>query len=221
MVNEGKNQTVNEMAHTLLHHAKLPPSFWDEAVATSVYLLNCSLTKAIDGKTPEEVFTGHKPTVSHLRVFGCVAHVHVPSQKRRTLDSKSQPMIFTSYATRSKGFRFWDPSRCDIVLSRDGIFDEHSFGLTDVPTSSYASDPFPSLELEALSLPKVPSHSTPLVPATTSPSSPVSSSTSIPEATPSTSKDPPNRFALCSRIHVFLFRMLNKILPVSFALVPQ
>ena len=69
---------MKEMARSLLHHASLPPSFWGEAVATSVHILNRSLTKAVDGLTPYEVFTGCKPNVSHFRVFGCVAHVHVP-----------------------------------------------------------------------------------------------------------------------------------------------
>ena len=91
---ERKNRTVKEMARTLLQHASLPPSFWGEAVATSVHILNRSLTKAVDGKTPYEVFTGCKPDVSHFKVFGCVAHVHVPSHKRRSMESKSKELIF-------------------------------------------------------------------------------------------------------------------------------
>ena len=62
----------------------------------------------MSGMTLEEAFTGHKPCVSHLRVFGCRAYVHIPKHKRHTLDAKSTPMIFTGYATRSKGFHFWD-----------------------------------------------------------------------------------------------------------------
>ena len=85
---ERKNRTVKEMARSLLQHSKLPPAFWGEAIATSVYILNRSLTKAVDGKTPEEVFSGRKPNVSHLRVFGCIAHVHVPASKRTTLAAK-------------------------------------------------------------------------------------------------------------------------------------
>lgn len=144
------------MAHSLLHHANLPSSFWGDAIATSIYLLNCSLTKAVDGMTPEEAFTGHKHIVSHFHVFGCVAHVHVPSSKRRILDAKYKPMIFIGYASRSKGFHFWDPSRGDIVLSRDGIFDEHVFGLDELPPSTSLTDPFPSLVLFLLLLHTMP-----------------------------------------------------------------
>ena len=49
---ERKNQTVEEMARSMLHHAKLPSCFWGEAIATTVYLLNWSTTKALQGMTP-------------------------------------------------------------------------------------------------------------------------------------------------------------------------
>ena len=105
----------------MLHHDSLPPSFWGETISTAIYLLNRSTTKALQGMTPEEAFTGNKPCVSHLCVFRCLAHVHVPSHKRRTFGAKSTPMIFTSYATHSKGFHFWNPNKNDIVLSCDAV----------------------------------------------------------------------------------------------------
>jgi hypothetical protein len=38
----------------------------------AVYILNRSPTKALNGRTPYEAWHGRKPTVSHLRVFGCL-----------------------------------------------------------------------------------------------------------------------------------------------------
>ena len=62
----------------------------------------------MDGLTPYEVFTSCKPNVSHFRVFGCAAHVHVhvPSHKRRSMGAKSKELIFCGYASRAKGFGF-------------------------------------------------------------------------------------------------------------------
>ena len=100
--------------------------------------------------TPEEAFTGHKPCVSHLRVFGCRAYVHIPKHKTHTLDAKFTPMIFTGYATRSKGFRFWDPNKNDIILSRDAKFDEHTFGLQGVSLPSPTDDHFSCLEIDSV-----------------------------------------------------------------------
>eukprot|EP00253_Pinus_taeda_P029963 PITA_29963 len=55
---------------------------------TACYLVNRSPSSALEDKTPQEVWTGNNHSLSHLRVFGCDAYVHVPKEKRTTLDSK-------------------------------------------------------------------------------------------------------------------------------------
>jgi hypothetical protein len=40
--------------------------------------------------TFEKKFTGKKPNVSHLIVFGCIAYVHVLDEKRSKLDPKAK-----------------------------------------------------------------------------------------------------------------------------------
>ena len=51
------------MARCMLFEKHLPKSFWAEAVATSVYLLNRLAIKVVDGKTPLEAWSGSKPSV--------------------------------------------------------------------------------------------------------------------------------------------------------------
>ena len=65
----------------MLSGAKLGQEFWAEAVETSFYLVNRSPSSALEDKTPQEVWTGKKPSISHLSVFGCDAYVHVPKEK--------------------------------------------------------------------------------------------------------------------------------------------
>jgi hypothetical protein len=60
--------------------------------------------------TPEEKFTGKKPDVSHLRVFGYIAYVHVPDEKRSKLDPKVENCIFIGYSLEQKGYRCFSPS---------------------------------------------------------------------------------------------------------------
>ena len=48
-------------------HAKLPKSFWGEAVNTAAYVINLSPSTAIGFKTPYEMWTGHKPSLYHLK----------------------------------------------------------------------------------------------------------------------------------------------------------
>ncbi len=52
--------------------------------------------KILGNKTREEVFTGKKPEVSHLRIFGCPIYIHVPKEKRTNYESpekKRTPLL--------------------------------------------------------------------------------------------------------------------------------
>jgi hypothetical protein len=71
--------------------------FWGEAVNTVVYIKNRCPTKVLDSKTPQEAWSGRKPNVSHLRVFGCKAFACDPNEKRTKLESKSMPSVFLGY----------------------------------------------------------------------------------------------------------------------------
>jgi len=74
--------------------------------------------------TPEEKFTGKKPDVSHLRVFSCIAYVHVPDEKKSKLDLKAEKCIFIGYSSKQKGYRCFNPSTRKLQVSRDVVFDE-------------------------------------------------------------------------------------------------
>lgn len=75
------NKTLMERARNILSDTGLGQEFWVEAVKTTCYLVNRSLSSALENKTPQEVWTGKKPSLSHLRVFGCDEYVHVPKKK--------------------------------------------------------------------------------------------------------------------------------------------
>ena len=123
-VAERKNRTILDAARSMLKSKKLPKEFWAEAVACAVYLANRSPTRSVWGKTPQEAWSGRKPGIAHLRVFGSVAHVHVPDEKRSKLDDKSEKYIFIGYDTNSKGYKLYNPSTKKTIISRDVIFDE-------------------------------------------------------------------------------------------------
>jgi hypothetical protein len=83
----------------MLNEKNLPNYFWAEVVATIVYIMNQTPTMSIHGITPEEKFTGKKPDVSHFRVFGSIAYVHVLDKKRSKLDPKAKKCIFIGYSS--------------------------------------------------------------------------------------------------------------------------
>ncbi|KAG6501358.1 hypothetical protein ZIOFF_041237 [Zingiber officinale] len=67
-VTERKNQTIVEMAKSMMHEKGLPKIFWAEAVYTAVYLSNRCPTTTIPNKTPFEAWSGRRPSVNHLKL---------------------------------------------------------------------------------------------------------------------------------------------------------
>ena len=125
-VAERKNRTVVEMARSLLKGKHLPNQFWAEAVATAVYLLNISPTKAVMNRTPFEAWYGMKPSVRHLRIFGCIAYALVNSQNHHKLDEKSEKCILIGYSLQSKAYRLYNPVSGKVIINRNVMFDERA-----------------------------------------------------------------------------------------------
>ncbi|KAL0375438.1 UNVERIFIED_CONTAM: Retrovirus-related Pol polyprotein from transposon TNT 1-94 [Sesamum radiatum] len=123
-VSERKNRTIMEMARSMLQEKHLPKAFWAEAVYTAVYLLNRCPTKAVQNMTPIEAWSGRKPSAKHLRVFGSICYVHIPTEKRHKLEEKTEKGIFLGYSTQSKGYRIYNLKTKKLIISRDVEFDE-------------------------------------------------------------------------------------------------
>ena len=123
-VAERKNRHIAEVARALMNEKEMPGYYWAEAVHTAVYIMNRTPTAAIHGMTPEESFTEKKPDLSHLKVFGCLAYVHVPDELRWKLDPKVEKHVFIGYSLEQKGYRCYNPVTREIRVSRDVVFDE-------------------------------------------------------------------------------------------------
>jgi hypothetical protein len=104
-VAEMMNKTLMEKARSMLSGADLGQEFSAEAVGTSCYLVNRSPSLELDDKTPHEVWSGKKPSLQHLRVFGCDAYAHVPKENRSKLDKKDEKCIFIGYKDGVKGYK--------------------------------------------------------------------------------------------------------------------
>jgi hypothetical protein len=122
-VTEWRNQTVVGMARALLKQMEIPAIFWGEAVVTAVYILNRSPTKAFNDRTPYKAWHGRKPTVSHLRVFGCLTFGKKLDHIGK-LDDRSTPWLFISYAEGSKAYRILHPGTQRVRTTHDVVFDE-------------------------------------------------------------------------------------------------
>lgn len=113
-----------EMVRSIMKEKELPAKFWGEAVRHAVYVLNRLPTRALTGVTPYEAWKGDKPDVSHIRVFGCLCHMRVPSQGMKKLDDRSVLVINLGREPGTKGYRLFCPEENKIYVSKDVVFEE-------------------------------------------------------------------------------------------------
>jgi transposase InsO family protein len=72
-----KNITIMEVVKTMIHDQDLPMCLWAKGAMTVVYVQNGLSHNALGFKTPEEMFTGKKPEISHLKIFGYPVFIHI------------------------------------------------------------------------------------------------------------------------------------------------
>lgn len=69
----------------------------------------------------EEVWSGLKPDITHMKLFGFNAIVHVPKKRLRKWDE----MIFAKYCEDIKGYRFYSLETKELIKSRVVVFTDN------------------------------------------------------------------------------------------------
>ncbi|MCO5597668.1 hypothetical protein L7F22_051749 [Adiantum nelumboides] len=128
---EPKNRHIAEIARAFMSEKNIPPCYCAEATST-VYTMKMTHTAAVHDMTLEEKFTGKKPDVSHFKVFGCIAYVHVPDELRTKLDPKAEKCVFIGYFVEQNGYKCYNPIMRQVRVSRDVVFDEMATWYADV-----------------------------------------------------------------------------------------
>lgn len=123
-VAEGKNRTIMNTVRSMLADKNVLKRFWPEAVNWCVHIQNRTLTTAVKDQTPEEVWNKEKATAAYFRIFGCIAHAHIPDQNRSKLDSKRNKCVFLGVNDGTKAYRLYDPVTKKIIISKDVVFEE-------------------------------------------------------------------------------------------------
>ncbi|KAL8114645.1 hypothetical protein AgCh_021489 [Apium graveolens] len=118
---ERKNRTLVEAARTMLQDAKLPTSFWEEAVNTQKrYLIN----KA-HGKSPYSIMSKRNPIVKHLHAFGSKCYIlKENSQYVEKFDSKVFEAIFLGYSLERTAYKVYVIDQKNIMESTYVTFDD-------------------------------------------------------------------------------------------------
>ena len=82
------------------------------------------MTRSVVSMTPYEVWHERNPLWNHLCVFGCLAFVHVPKQKLKTLDYRATPGIFVGYSILTTLYFVYDPLAKTLHRFTDVVFRE-------------------------------------------------------------------------------------------------
>ncbi|KAJ3553828.1 hypothetical protein NM688_g3412 [Phlebia brevispora] len=142
-VAERLNRTLVEHTRAMILARSLPRKFWQDAIAYLCHVKNCCSTRALDGKTPYEVFWGRRPDVQNFQEFGIPCWVLVPENRQDKLAAKSEQYIFTGIADNAAGWRYYSPKTNQILTSRNVIFTRQKEAVTP-----FMADSAPTVEGE-------------------------------------------------------------------------
>ena len=82
-----------------------------ESVQAASYIRNRGPVARLS-MTPDELWSGIKPTVKHLRAYGSKAYVSLEKPKRKgRMGVTKWEGVIVGYPMNSVGFRVWDPVR--------------------------------------------------------------------------------------------------------------
>ena len=125
-LSECENRTNVQMARTFMYSnedAQFPKTIWAELVRTSVYILNTTGRSGIEDKSPYELWFGKAPRIHHLRIIGSTCYAHVPSEKRKKMDTKAIKGYLIGYDGDER-YRICIKGSSKLIFSRDVKFEE-------------------------------------------------------------------------------------------------
>src|SRR3954471_20794688 len=112
------------MVRSMMSQSDLPLAFWGYALETAAFTLNRVPSKSVD-KTPYEIWTGKRHSLSFLKIWGREAFVkRLQSDK---LAPKSDKCIFVGYPRETLGYYFFNRQEGQVFVARHGTFLEKEF----------------------------------------------------------------------------------------------
>jgi hypothetical protein len=97
------NRTLMDKERSMFNGVGIAHEFWVEAINIAKYMVNMSPSLGLVDSTPHEVWSGKNHSVSHLKVFGCDAFLHVPKDKRSKMEKKAVKCVFIGCKEGMKG----------------------------------------------------------------------------------------------------------------------
>ncbi|GJV40727.1 retrovirus-related pol polyprotein from transposon TNT 1-94 [Tanacetum coccineum] len=130
-----RNQTLVEVARTMLIFSKAPLFLWAEAINTACYTQNRSLICLQYNKTPYELMHDKKLDLSFFHVFGSLCYPTNDSKDLGKVNIKADIGIFVGYVPAKKALRIYNRRTRKFVETIHVTFDE----LTEMASEQFGS----------------------------------------------------------------------------------
>jgi transposase InsO family protein len=121
---ERKNQTLIDMARTMLGEFMTPERFWSEAVNIACHAINRLYLHRLLKKTSYELLTCNKPNVSYFCVFGSKCYIPVKKGRHSKFAPKAVEGFLLGYDSNTKVYRVFNKSSGLVEISSDVVFDD-------------------------------------------------------------------------------------------------
>lgn len=127
----------------MIHHQGLEKDLLAEAVMNAMHTLNRCSTSVLEYTTPEEARRGKKPSVWHMRIFGCIAYALEPGARKNKLDAKDSKCLLLGYCEGTKVIRMMCMDSEKIIKSCDVVLVGGPFGVghSEMPPSGRVTAP--------------------------------------------------------------------------------
>ncbi|PPZ05609.1 hypothetical protein C5P41_24865, partial [Escherichia coli] len=123
-VSERRNRTLLDMVRSMMSYTDMQIFFWGFTLESALYILNRIPSKSVSS-TPYEIWHGRKPSLKHVKIWGCPAYIKKLNTDK--LETRSERGRFVGYPKDSFGYYFYLPTSQKVVISRDATFLEQQF----------------------------------------------------------------------------------------------
>ncbi|XP_058203105.1 uncharacterized protein LOC131317584 [Rhododendron vialii] len=129
-----------------------------QARETAAYILNLVSSMSVPS-TPTELWTGRKPNLQHVRVWGSPAHVLNGNADK--LESRTKVCLFVEYPRGTRGGQFYNPTNKKVIVSTNALFLEEDYVIEHKPRSKIVLEELRGERPTQTSLPPIMQEETP------------------------------------------------------------
>ena len=144
-----KIRHLMKVARSLMIASNVPKQLWGEAILTTTYLINRRPSRILKFKTSCQVLLAAYPyarIISYIpvKVFGCIAFIHIHKSQRSKLDPRATKCIFLGYSANQKGYKCYSPTTMKFYISMDVTFFENQpfYPKTAIQGENWSTDEF-------------------------------------------------------------------------------